>query len=100
MYPSAQLVRVRAEAHLVLVVKVVSLTAAVLGVKVFVDGVQRILLFTAMFPGSQDVPYTLVQEGILALQHTHDIFLHQITVRRFTLIVCLALVLVQSCNIH
>lgn len=48
-----------------------SLTAAVLGVKVFVDGVQRILLFTALFPGSQDVPYTLVEEGILALQHTH-----------------------------
>ena len=47
------------------------LTAAVLGVEVFVDGVERVLLFAAMFPGSQDVPYTLVQEGILALQHTH-----------------------------
>lgn len=51
--------------------KAVSLTAAVLGVKVFIDGVQRILLFAAVFPGSQDVPNTLVQESILALQHTH-----------------------------
>ena len=51
--------------------KAVSLTAAVLGVKVFIDGVQRILLFAAVFPGSQDIPDTLVQESILALQHTH-----------------------------
>lgn len=48
------------------------LTSAVLGVKVLVDGVERVLLFTAMFLGPQDVPDTLVQEGVLALQHrTH-----------------------------
>ena len=47
-----------------------SLTAAVLRVEVFIDGVQRILLFAAMFPGSQDVPHALMQEGILALQNT------------------------------
>lgn len=50
---------------------VVGLTAAVLGVKVLVDGVERVLLLAAMFPGSQDVTHTLVQEGILTLQHTH-----------------------------
>lgn len=45
--------------------------AAVLRVEVFIDGVQRILLFAAMFPGSQDVPHALMQEGILALGLDH-----------------------------
>lgn len=48
------------------------LTAAVLRVEVLVDGVQRILLLAAMLPGSQDVPDTLVQEGVLALRHRED----------------------------
>lgn len=47
-----------------------SLTTTVARVEVFIDGVQRILLFTAMLSGSQDVSNTLVQEGILTLQHT------------------------------
>lgn len=42
---------------------------AVLRVEVLVDGVERVLLFTVMFPGSQDVPNTLVQEGVLRLKH-------------------------------
>lgn len=45
------------------------LTAAGLRVEVLIDGEQRILLLAAMFPGSQDVPHTLVQEGVLALGH-------------------------------
>lgn len=47
-----------------------SLTAAQLRVEVLVDGVERILLLAAMLPGSEDVPHTLVKEGVLALQHT------------------------------
>lgn len=43
------------------------LTAAVLRVEVLVDGVEKVLLLTAMLPGSQDVPDTLVQEAVLAL---------------------------------
>lgn len=46
-----------------------ALTAAVLRVEVLVDGVQKVLLLAAMLPGSQDVPNTLVQEGVLALGH-------------------------------
>lgn len=42
---------------------------AVLRIEVLVDGVERVLLFTAMFPGSQDIPNTLVQEGVLTLKH-------------------------------
>lgn len=64
----------KVKVHVVVMAEVdvvcVSLTATVLRVEVFVDGVERILLFAAMFSGSQDVPYTLVQEGILALKHT------------------------------
>lgn len=45
--------------------------SAVLRVEVFIDGVERILLLAAMFPGSQDVPNTLVQEGILTLSLDH-----------------------------
>lgn len=45
-----------------------SVTSAVLRVEVFVDGVERVLLFAAMLSGSQDIPNTLIQEGILALQ--------------------------------
>lgn len=43
------------------------LTAAVLRIEVLIDGVQKVLLLAAMLPGSQDVPNTLVQEGVLAL---------------------------------
>lgn len=57
------------------------LTAAVLGVKVLVDGVERVLLLAAMFPRSQDVTYTLVQEGVLTLQHTHTHSLKYIITR-------------------
>lgn len=46
------------------------LTVAELRVEVLIDGVQRVLLLAAMFSGSEDVPHTLVKEGILALQHT------------------------------
>lgn len=45
--------------------------SAVLRVEVFVDGVERVLLFAAMLSGSQDIPNTLIQEGILALSLDH-----------------------------
>lgn len=48
------------------------LTAAVLRVEVFIDGVQRVLLLAAIFAGPQDVSNTLVQEGILTLEHRSD----------------------------
>lgn len=47
-----------------------ALTTAVLGIEVFIDGVERILLFAAMLSGSQDISDTLVQEGVLTLEHT------------------------------
>lgn len=43
------------------------LTAAVLRVEVLVDGVEGEVLLAAMLPGPQNVPNTLVQEGVLAL---------------------------------
>lgn len=46
------------------------LTSAKLGVEVLVDGVEGVLLLAAVFPGPQDIPDTLVQEGVLALQHS------------------------------
>lgn len=55
-----------------LLAKLAVLTAAVLGVEVLVDGVQRVLLLAAMLPGSQNVPDTLVQEGVLALPHGEE----------------------------
>lgn len=49
------------------------LTSAVLGVEVLVDGVEGVLLLSAVLPGPQDVPDTLVQEGVLALQHSQRV---------------------------
>lgn len=46
---------------------------AELRVEVLVDGVQRILLLAAMLSGSEDVPHTLVEEGVLALQHSRSV---------------------------
>lgn len=48
------------------------LTAAVFWVEVLVDGVERVLLLAAVLPGSQHVPHTLMQEGVLTLKHTPD----------------------------
>lgn len=54
---------------MLLALEVAVLTAAVLRVEVLIDGVQRILLLAAMFPGLHNVPDTLVQEGVLALPY-------------------------------